>query len=261
VAEPPADLAVAAWAFIAGADPAANAGAIAAGLDAAAAAGARVAVFPECGLCGYPGAARADLAGLDWCALAEHEDALLLQAARLGLVAVIGTVERGPAGVLNQALVGGAVVPARYAKRSLTPGDRAHFAPGGRPLVVEVDGWRLGLGICFDLRFAPRWAELAALGADAFLVPAHMAGADVDPGTKAEVVPALCRVRAAEHAAPLLFANTAAADRWCDSLAVDARGVVVAVGDRGLVLARLRHRHCLHPWYGALRQGLAGNAG
>ncbi|MCK6489841.1 MAG: carbon-nitrogen hydrolase family protein [Planctomycetes bacterium] len=254
MAEAPADLAVAAWAFTAGPDPAANAAAIAAGLDAAAAAGARVAVFPECALCGYPGAARADLAGLDWCALADHEDALLLQAARLGLVAVIGTAERGPAGVLNQALVGGAVAPVRYAKRSLTPGDRAHFAPGGRPLVVAVDGWRLGLGICFDLRFAPRWAELAAQGADAFLVPAHMAGVDVDPGTKAEVVPALCRVRAAEHAAPLLLANTAAADRWCDSLAVDARGVVVGAGGAGLLLRSLRHRSRLASWYGELRK-------
>lgn len=260
MAEIPADLAVAAWSFAAGADLAANARAIAAGLDAAAAAGARVAVFPECALCGYPGAARAGLAGLDWDALAGHEDALLRRAARLGLVAVLGTAARGPAGVGNQALAGGAVPPVRYAKRSLTPGDRGHFVAGEAPALVEVDGWRLGLGICFDLRFAPLWAALAAQGADAFLVPAHMAGGDPDPGTKAEVVPALCRVRAAEHAAPLLLANTAAADRWCGSLAVDARGVVAAAAAEGLLSVRWRHRGRLHPWYEQLRQA-GGRAG
>jgi predicted amidohydrolase len=254
VAEAPADLTVAAWAFSAGPDPADNAAAIAAGLDAAAAAGARVAVFPECALCGYPGAARPDLAGLDWRALAALEDALLTRARDLGLVAVVGSAAPG-GGVSNQALVGGAVPTVRYAKRSLTPGDRAHFVPGDFALTVAVDGWRLGLGICFDLRFAPRWAELAAQGADAFLVPAHMAGPDLDPGTKAEVVPALCRVRAAEHAAPLVLANTADADRWCPSLAVDARGVVTAQADRGLLVARLVHRSRLHPWYALLRAG------
>lgn len=246
----PAPLRVACLAMAATDAPAANAGLIRQGLLDASRAGARVLLTPECALPGYPGAARPDLAGVSGCQLSELEDTLALLAERLGLVLVLGTASPGDDGAFsNDALCCGALQPRRHRKRALTPGDRAHFRPGAAATVLEVDGWRLGVSICYEVRFPELWAD-----ADGFLAIAHMAGADPEPGTKAQVVPALYAARAAEWAAPLALANSAAGDRWLDSGLWDARGVRQAAAGEGLLVGELQHRDALPPWYAGLRR-------
>lgn len=251
-------LRVAVWAFTAGADPAANAATIRRGIAAAAAAKAQVLVTPECALTGYPGAVRDGLDGLNSCALGELEDSLLLAAEQAGIALVLGTAAPdGHGGWTNDA----ATRDARYRKRCLTPGDTACFTAGMRPVTFSVGGWKLGLAICYDLRFPDIWTDLAHLGVDAYLVPSHMAGPDVDPGTKAAVIPALCAVRAAETATPLVLANTAATDRWLDSGAWDARGVQVAQLAEGLLTVDLAPRTSFAPWYTTVRNTYLARSG
>ena len=43
------------------------------------------------------------------------------------------------------------------------------FSPGAEPVVLEVDGWRLGLAICKDTGALQHAAETAALGIDAYV--------------------------------------------------------------------------------------------
>lgn len=246
----PAPLRVACLAMAATDVPAANAGLIRQGLLDASRAGARVLLTPECALPGYPGAARPDLAGTSGCQLSELEDTLALLAERLGLVLILGTASPTEDGSYsNDALCCGAVAPRRHRKRALTPGDREHFKPGRTPTALEVDGWRLGISICYEVRFPELWTD-----ADGFLAIAHMAGPDPDPGTKAQVVPAFYAARAAEWAAPLALCNTAADDRWLDSGLWDARGVRMASMRDGLLIGDLVHRDALPPWYAGLRR-------
>jgi predicted amidohydrolase len=255
-------------AFSAGADIRANALRIHAAI--AEAAPARLLLTPECALIGYPGAARASCADIDWRLVADEEERLGLAAARAGLVLVLGSASPLPPGppgpppprgtaslpaTGNDALVLGAGRrPLRYRKRCLTPQDGEHFAPGsGGACLFTLDGWRLALSVCFELRFGALWAEQAAAGADAFLSIAHMAGTDPDPGTKAAVIPQLYAARAAEWATPLLLANTADAGRWLDSGQWDARGVRVASRAEGLLRTTITARAQFDPWYARLR--------
>ncbi|MBA3936973.1 MAG: carbon-nitrogen hydrolase family protein [Planctomycetes bacterium] len=258
---PSTALPVAVLAFTAQADLVANAAAIRQGLAQAAAAGAQLLLTPECALTGYPGAAREGLAGINWCQAADLEESLEEEAVRRGVTLVLGTAApvaaadgARPMLIANEAVVIGAEArPLRYRKRALTPLDTRHFVPGGQPCTFHCAGWTLGLAICYELRFGALWAELAALEVDAFVTIAHMAGNDVDPGTKQQVIPALYSARAAEWATPLLLANTAAPDRWLDSGLWDARGVRVSAQAEGLLLATLRPRDALDPWYMGLR--------
>jgi len=248
--EPPKTLRVGCWSFAATADLASNAAEIRSGISAAAAAGVRVLLTPECALTGYPGAVRTGFADLTSCALADQEELLLAEADRADVALVLGTASAdGNGGWTNDAVT----LTQRYRKRCLTPGDTAYFNPGRQPSTIVVDGWRLGLAICYDLRFPDIWSDLAHLHVDANLVIAHMAGIDSDPGTKAAVIPAFCAVRAAETATPLIFANTAAADRWLDSGAWDARGMPVASKAEGLLIVDVRPRTDFAPWHAALR--------
>jgi len=157
-------------------------------------------------------------------------------------------------GWTNDAVAGGAIPAVRYRKRHLTPGDVDHFQSGDRAVVVEHAGWRFGLAICYDLRAATVFADLARADADAFLVIAHMAGADPDPGVKSAIVPQLCAVRAAEWATPLVFCNTTAADAWCPSGAWDARGMPMRLRADGVLLhTEIQPRSTFHPWYTRVR--------
>ena len=116
--------------------------------------------------------------------MSRWERILLAEARSLRLV-VVGTCGWTESGIGNEVLLGGAVDEARYRKRCLTPTDRAHFVAGDDALVVEARGWRLGIAICYDLRFGDVWRDLSRAGADAFLVCAHTAGPDPDPGPRA----------------------------------------------------------------------------
>ena len=251
-------LAVATFAFTAIDDIGANAKHLHQAVIAAGRAGAKILLTPECSLVGYPGAVRDHLHGIDWCRVGDEEESLELAARRANVALVLGTA--GPFGetqtISNDALVVNAgPTPLRYRKRALTPGDTKHFIAGDeqQPATITVAGWTLGLTICYELRFSAIWATQAQAGVDAFLSIAHMAGPDVDPGTKAEVIANLYSARAAEWATPLLLSNTAAPDRWVDSGHWDARGVRMAKQAEGLMLTTLQPRTNLAPWYSGLR--------
>jgi len=50
-------------------------------------------------------------------------------------------------------------------------GEAAYFAPGERLLVTEIAGWRVGVMICYDLRFPELARRLADEGAELILHP------------------------------------------------------------------------------------------
>lgn len=58
----------------------------------------------------------------------------------------------------------------------LPTGERAResetYAPGDRAVTAEVDGLKLGLTICYDLRFPALYRALALAGAEALVIPA-----------------------------------------------------------------------------------------
>jgi predicted amidohydrolase len=45
--------------------------------------------------------------------------------------------------------------------------------PGDEPVVADVEGWRIGLSVCYDVRFPELYRILALQGAELLTVPAH----------------------------------------------------------------------------------------
>jgi len=141
-----------------------------------AAAPVRLAVFPELFLGGYDLARAAEIGvRLDGPPLAE-----IARAAReAGIALVCGFAERAEDGrLLNSAAAidAGGRLQAVYRKTHLFADEHRVFAAGDEPVVIELDGVRLGLGICFDLEF-PEYSRLLALrGAQVLCFPtANMA--------------------------------------------------------------------------------------
>ena len=141
----------------------------------AAAQGADLLVFPEMYASGYNiGAARA-------AELAEDADGRIAgqvaQAARdCGLGILYGYPERNPAGKPYnsvQLIDRQGRRRAGYRKTHLYGAlDRSQFSSSDEPpAVFELDGWKIGLLICFDVEFPETVRRLALEGADLVLVP------------------------------------------------------------------------------------------
>ncbi len=128
-------------------------------------AGARVVVFPELSLTGYE---------LDVPALAIDDPRLapiVAACAETGSLALVGAPVDGEAGRSHIATlaIDGKGVEVAYRKVWLGGTEAARFSPGSSPIVLDVDGWRLGLAICRDTGIPQHASDTAALGIDAYV--------------------------------------------------------------------------------------------
>ncbi|WP_419825709.1 carbon-nitrogen hydrolase family protein [Sphingomonas sp.] len=168
-----------------GIDPAANADALTAALGRAADGGAAIAFTPE-----MTGLLDRDRARAAACIVGEDEDRVLATArevaARHGLWVQIGSLalraEDGARSVNRGFLIDGAgAIRARYDKLHLfdvdLPGgeswrESSSYLAGERAVVAETPAGRLGMTICYDLRFPDLYRALSDAGATILAVPA-----------------------------------------------------------------------------------------
>ncbi|MFD6717375.1 nitrilase [Micromonospora sp. TSRI0369] len=149
--------------------------------------GARVVVLPELFLPAYhPPTLGADPEGTDVAADADGRvadprlDPLRTAAADAGTAVVIGAAVRHPdrRRTISSLVVDPAgTVTAAYDKQQLWSGERELFDAGRRGATLEVDTWRLGLGVCYDGCFPEHARAAAGDGAHGYLCPSgYLAG-------------------------------------------------------------------------------------
>lgn len=140
--------------------------------------GARVVVLPELFLTGYAPEVWSAGHGVD--PADGRLEPLGRAAAEHGVVVVASAaVRRPPEGPLPArhtlsvvVLDGAGETHVAYDKQHLVDAEPAFFTPGDHGASIVVDGWELGLGICYDGCFPEHAAAAARDGAAAYLVPA-----------------------------------------------------------------------------------------
>ncbi len=129
------------------------------------AAEARLVVFPELSLTGYE---------LDADAVSPEDDALgtiVAACTQTESVALVGAPvgdEHGRAHI-GMLRVSSAGIEIAYRKSYLGGDEPARFAPGDGPVAIDLDGWRVGLGICKDTGVEQHIAKAAALDLDLYV--------------------------------------------------------------------------------------------
>ena len=125
---------------------------------------ARLVVFPELSLTGYElDAAPVPVGGAVLAAIAEA-------CAETGAIALVGAPVEGRVGKNIATLrvdSGGAEIV--YRKSYLGGDEPRWFAPGEGAAAIDVDGWRVGIGICMDTGVDDHIADVAALGVDLYV--------------------------------------------------------------------------------------------
>jgi predicted amidohydrolase len=133
--------------------------------------------------------------------------------------------------------------------------ESATFTPGEELVTAEVEGWRVGMAICYDLRFPELFRMLAARGAEILLLPSaftHETGKDHwEVLVRARAIEDQCFVVAPAQWGPWgppgegrrCFGHSLVVDPWGRVLAriPEGTGVAVAELDRE-ELRRIRER-------------------
>lgn len=155
-------------------------------VERAATRGARVVVLPELFLTGYDPDSWSDdtcltVTRLEGDALRPLSDATR----RTGTVAVVGAALRAvtpdqPARrTISLLTFDRGHVAVAYDKQHLTDEEKDFFTPGHNGASILVDGWQLGLGVCYDGCFPEHAAAAATDGAAGYLCPsAYYTGAE-----------------------------------------------------------------------------------
>jgi len=161
--------------ILSGSDPAANLQLVREYTRGAAGEGATLVIFPEATMCrfGVPLAPVAEPVDGPWA------DGVRRIATESGITVIAGMfTPAGDGRVTNTLIVAGPGHP----NRPDTHYDKIHLydafgftesrtvAPGHQPVVVDVDGVRVGLSVCYDIRFPALYTELARRGAQLIVV-------------------------------------------------------------------------------------------
>lgn len=183
--------------------------AIAAAVKQAAHQGARITILPELALTGY-GAGQSIAQNADGLN-GEEIDWLKNLAKETGSTIVCGLALKRGDTVSNSAVF---VTPygsvSDYDKTHLY-GDyeKSLFSRGTAPSpIIEFDGLKFGLLVCFDVEFPERVRDLALRGVDAVLVPTALPYSEIGAFIAQNVVP----VRAFENQVFVAYANHCGAD-------------------------------------------------
>jgi len=196
--------------ILSGSDPAANLQLVREYTGRAADAGAQLVVFPEATMCRF---------GVPLAPIAEPIDGPWANGVRRiatdsGITVIAGMfTPAGDGRVTNTLIAAGPGTP----NRPDTHYDKIHLydafgftesrtvAPGREPVVVTVDGVRVGLSICYDIRFPALYTELACRGAQLIVVCASWGSG---PG-KLEQWTLLARARALDSTSYVAAAGQA----------------------------------------------------
>jgi len=196
--------------ILSGSDPAANLLLVREYTGRAADAGAQLVVFPEATMCRF---------GVPLAPIAEPIDGPWANGVRRiatdsGITVIAGMfTPAGDGRLTNTLIAAGPGTP----NRPDTHYDKIHLydafgftesrtvAPGREPVVVTVDGVRVGLSICYDIRFPALYTELACRGAQLIVVCASWGSG---PG-KLEQWTLLARARALDSTSYVAAAGQA----------------------------------------------------
>jgi len=183
--------------------------------------------FCECALSGYPGTDFKTMEGYDWERLRAQTQEVRALARELKLWVVLGSIHRltgdhKPHNCLYVINPQGKIVD-RYDKRFCTGGDLKHFSPGDHFVTFEVNGVKIGLLICYDVRFPELYREYYKLNVQLMLHSFHNAR-QKEGSIHPMIMPVTSQARAATNYIFVSITNSSAPRSWpCHLITPDGR--------------------------------------
>ncbi len=198
------------------------------GIRQAAGADVRFLAFHECALTGYP-PLEVSMECIDFEAAEKYCAQVQTFAVKYRMYIALGCAVRRGGRIFNSVRVfspRGGELPA-YDKRALWGWDRENFYEGGSDGIYDIDGLRIGIRICFEVRFPEYFRELYRQGADLGVV-CFCDISETENADRYELIKAHLRTRAVENVMPVLAVNDAGPFQTAPTAFFDRDGKVFA---------------------------------
>lgn len=215
------------------------------GIDEARKSGVRLLVYPECAVTGYPPHCIQHSSDVDFEAVKRIHDKIQILAEESQMYIVAGTIVNDASHYYNSAIV---FTPdgkrERYSKRALWGWDRENFTEGQDIGIVEIDSLRVGIRICFEVRFPEYFRELYNQHTDLNLILFYDVS-DKDDYVRFNMIKGHIQTRAVENVCPILTCNSCSAFQTAPTGLFDRSGRILAEmprGDEGLLVYDLKNK-------------------
>ncbi len=194
--------------------------------------GARLVCFPELNLTGYSTREHIKDATLSIESDLVHQVEGL--ASESGLVILAGLAESDHDGRIfaSHLVAAPGHSSAVYRKTHVAPPEQSLFSPGERIPIFEVDGWRFGIQLCYDVHFPELTTQMALAGADVIFCP-HASPRSTPQGKLAS----WCRhlpARAFDNGVFVVACNQSGSN----GVGLQFPGLTVVFGPSGQILAK-----------------------
>lgn len=161
--------------------------------------GVKLLVFPECALTGYPPRDIENSSAVNFQELELAYEELQSLVDEKVIHVILGTITREDEKYFNSAIL---FAPHKekllYHKRALWGWDKDNFSEGNYNGIFEIDGWKIGIRICFEVRFPEFFRELYEKHTDLNIIMFYDV-ADYDDIERYELIKSHIRTRAVEN--------------------------------------------------------------
>jgi omega-amidase len=189
----------------------------------------RLLLTQECALCGYPPVEVPSVQAIDKTLLQDAYQEIVKLARRHQMYIGLGTITFHGTDTYNSIRlscpVGKDLKP--YHKRALYGWDQNNFQPGNENGIYKIDGIKVGLRICFEVRFPEYFRELFLEQVDLALV-SFADGSKEEPPGRLNAIRSHLVSRAAENVMYVMSANSTSQSQLAPTCIIDPDGKVVA---------------------------------
>lgn len=214
-------------------DPEVNFSRIRAGTEEAGKAGVRLLLFPECAVTGYPPRSIHTASDVDFEKVSRIHDRIQELAENHQMYVVAGTMVKEKDRYCNCAMVfmpdGNRMI---YRKRALWGWDRDNFMAGQDAGVFMADTLKVGIRICFEVRFPEYFRELYREQTDLNIILFYDEADREDP-ERYSLIRGHIQTRAVENVCPVLTCNTCSPFQTAPTVLFDRSGKPLAEAEKG----------------------------
>ena len=196
--------------------------------------GVKLIVFPECSLTGYPPRDIESSAQVDFEQLNIVYKDLQVLADNNDIYIIVGSITQAEDQYFNSAIV---FSPNKdfvvYNKRALWGWDRDNFTVGNENGIIEIDGWQIGIRICFEVRFPEFFRELYKENTDLNVILFYDV-ADFDDEGRYDLIKSHIRTRAVENVTYTLSVDSISPYQTAPTALYDRSGSALIELDRNV---------------------------
>ena len=185
-------------------------------------------VFPECALTGYPprDIKSSTVVKFDELSLVYRELQELVD--RYEITIICGSIVKEKNEYYNTAIIMRPFEEATYYhKRALWGWDRDNFTRGNQERIIKIGEWKIGIRICFEIRFPEFFRELYDKGTDLNVVLFYDVS-DMESEERYDLIKSHIRTRAVENITHILTVNATKPYQTAPTVLFDKSGFLLA---------------------------------